>query len=431
MMTRKRLFMIAVSLGGLVLGFLLNRPARSAVSLNISLEQVASGFTRAVDIVSAGDSRIFIVEQDGRVKIVQPSGTVLPDAFLDISARVQSPADGSNLSERGLLSLAFHPEYAENGYFYVLYTRDTNDSGEDGDLVVSRFGVSANADLADPGSESVMLIIDHPRTNHNGGSLEFGPDGFLYISIGDGGGGGDPDDNGQKLSNLLGKILRIDVDSSGGGAPDTCSILGGGYTVPADNPFADGANGDCDEIWAWGLRNPWRFSFDSLTGDMFIGDVGQAEWEELNFQPASSTGGENYGWDCYEGTHLYSDSSDSVECGDVNTYVMPIFEYQNFHNPCASIIGGEVYRGVRYPELVGHYLFLDYCTPRFWSAFDNAGNWEFTELGDIGTFYRSFGLGHSGEMYLVSGSALFHIAEDTLAPADLTMHFPIIWGADR
>lgn len=396
----------------LLIGILLNGPARSAGTLNLSLQPYAAGFSNAVDIVSAGDSRLFIVEQDGRIKIVQTGGNVLSVPFLNISGRVISPADGGG-GEQGLLSLAFHPNYPANGYFYVLYTRDTAASADDGDVVISRFNVSADQNLADAASETILLVIDEPYKNHNGGALEFGPDGFLYISIGDGGSGGDPGDEAQRLDSLLGSILRIDVNNTSGlGAPDTCGLASGPYKIPNDNPFIDGKGGDCDEIWAWGLRNPFRFAFDSLGGGMFIGDVGQDSWEEVNYQPVGSSGGENYGWDCYEGSHLYADPSSSIPCAAPGNYAFPFYEYASVPPHC-SVIGGEVYRGAFFPELYGYYVFTDYCSGVFWAAKYSGSAWAITELADLGGFFRSFGVDHQGEIYVVDGSKLYHVVEDT------------------
>ncbi|MGD9974492.1 MAG: sorbosone dehydrogenase family protein, partial [Desulfatirhabdiaceae bacterium] len=249
----------------------------------IVIEPYGSGFSSPVHITHAADGagRLFVVEQPGRIQIMKNGGT-LPVPFLDISDRV------SCCGERGLLSVAFPPDYAMKGYFYVNYTNLS------GDTVVARYHISANPDVADAATEEILLTIAQPFANHNGGQLAFGPDGYLYIGTGDGGSGGDPFNNGQSTNVLLGKILRIDVEA--GIEP---------YAIPATNPFQL-IEGYRPEIWALGLRNPWRFSFDTLTGDLFIGDVGQNEYEEINFQPAESTGGENYGWRIMEGFHCYN-----------------------------------------------------------------------------------------------------------------------------
>jgi glucose/arabinose dehydrogenase len=412
----RNLPLIAVLTAVLLGGLALSRPAASAGSLNVSLVPHAAGFSGAVGIAHHDTNRLYVTEQAGRIRIIQPLGGVIPAPFLDIDDRVLSGG------ERGLLGLAFHPDYANNGFFYVYYTRDGTAS-QDGDLVISRFSVTGDPNVADPNSELILLVIEHSEFgNHNGGNLEFGPDGYLYIGTGDGGSGGDPDDNGQRTTTLLGKLLRIDVDLGGGGAgsPDNCSNTGTGFEVPSDNPFVDGAGGDCDEIWAWGLRNPWRFAFDPLNGDLFIGDVGQNSWEEIDHQPASSSGGENYGWDCYEGNNLYSDGSQSVPCGDEEDYTFPIKEYSSSGSHC-SVTGGEIYRGTLYPEMYGHYIYADYCSGNFWSLFHTGGgNWTNTSLGDFGGSFTAFGTRADGELYVTNGSTVFHIVEDTTVTATPT-----------
>ena len=253
--------------------------------------------------------------------------------------------------KRGLLGLAFHPDYENNGYFYLNYT------GSGGDTRVSRFSVSSDPDVADANSEVVLFIQDQPEANHNGGNLEFGPDGYLYIGLGDGGGFDDLDNNAQDTSQLLGKMLRIDVDN------------GNPYGIPDDNPFI-GPDGIPDEIWAIGLRNPWRYSFDALTGDLWIADVGQNIWEEINKQPASSAGGENYGWRCYEGDVSFNTSG----CAPIENYVFPVYDYSHANNNC-SVTGGFVYRGNEMPEHYGKYFFCDYCSGTFWTLTEDGGNY--------------------------------------------------------
>ena len=257
----------------------------------IQLEQVAFGFTSPVTVTNAddGSGRLFIVQQPGQVLILI-NGTILPTPFLDISDLV------SCCGEQSLLGLAFHPDYANNGFFYVDYTDNA------GNTVVARYTVSAkDPNVGDPDSAYAILTQAQPFPNHNGGQITFGPDGYLYIALGDGGSGGDPQENGQNLQTWLGKILRVDINSDGfPGDPNR------NYAVPPDNPFVGDPNA-LDEIWAYGVRNPWRFSFDRETGDLFIADVGQNSWEEIDFQPAASTGGENYGWDVLEGMHCFED----------------------------------------------------------------------------------------------------------------------------
>ena len=295
----------------------------------VALEQVISGLTRPVAIANAGDGRVFVVEADGRILAYQVTAhapfTFL-GTFLDIQDRVLC------CGERGLLGLAFHPSYASNGYFFAYYTREG-----DGDVVVARYRApTAASNIVDPNTESILLTIEHSAYgNHNGGGLAFGPDGYLYASVGDGGGGGDPLGSGQNLGTLLGKILRLDVDVPGDPAPI--------YEIPSSNPFV-GTRGAREEIWAWGLRNPWRISFDRLTGDLFIGDVGQSNREEVNFQLAGGAGGANYGWPRMEGTACYSPNS-GCQTGSL---VLPILDYS--HGEGCSITGGYRYRGDGHPD---------------------------------------------------------------------------------
>jgi len=292
--------------------------------------------------------RLFVVEQAGRIRIVR-GGATLPTPFLDIASLVVSGG------ERGLLSLAFPPDYSASGRFYVYYTA-RNPSGE---VTIAEYHVSSNADVADPASRRIMLSIAHPRSNHNGGQLQFGPDGYLYIGTGDGGGGGDPDRAGQRLDTLLGKLLRIDPRPGAGGAA---------YTVPAGNPFV-GRAGARPEIWSYGLRNPWRFSFDRQTGDLAIGDVGQNQWEEIDFAPAASGAGRgaNFGWGCWEGRHVYENNSGNPECTPLPTnHVPPVWEYS--HNRGCSITGGYVVRDQTLPALAGRYVYGDYCDATLWSV---------------------------------------------------------------
>ncbi|OGC76097.1 MAG: hypothetical protein A2Z27_04405 [candidate division Zixibacteria bacterium RBG_16_50_21] len=356
--------------------FVIVMPSFSQTPLTIT--PIATGLSSPLYVTApAGDTqRVFIVEQVGRIGIVK-NGSLLTGNFLNIQTKV------SGGGERGLLGLAFHPDYGSNGYLYVNYTNTS------GNTVIARYQVSANPDSADTAGV-ILLTITQPFANHNGGWIGFGPnDGYLYIATGDGGSAGDPQNNGQNKLSLLGKILRIDVDTAQG------------YKIPPSNPFADSV-GSRKEIWAYGLRNPWRNAFDRLTGDFYIADVGQNAWEEVNFQPASSPGKENYGWRLKEGDHCFNppDSCDTlVGLSD------PIHEYSHA-NGC-SITGGYVYRGCAIPDLQGTYFFADYCTGTVWTfRYDGIDTTEFqdrtSELG-VGFFnISSFGEDAFGELY-VSG----------------------------
>ena len=371
-----RTFLKASKLSSLLCGLLLLFGPASWAAVAIHPELVVSGLSNPVGITNAGDGsgRLFIVLQGGRF-VIFDGMQVLSSPFLDISSLV------SFGGERGLLGLAFHPDYADNGFFYVNYT---NTAGE---TVIARYSVSGDPNLADPASAKILLTASQPFANHNGGQLQFGPDGYLYIGLGDGGSGGDPGNRAQDLLLLLGKILRIDVDN---GAP---------YEIPSDNPFV-GNSDALDEIWAWGLRNPWRFSFDRLTGDMFIGDVGQNSWEEVDFQPASSTGGENYGWRLMEGDSCYNPATN---CND-STLTLPILVYD--HTVGCSVTGGYRYRGSKNPDLYGLYLYGDYCTGLIWGAQeDGLGGWNTTVLLDTNFLISTFGEDESGEIYFAHLSA--------------------------
>ncbi len=343
----------------------------------VMLAPVADGFERPLLATHAGDGsgRLFVVEQTGRIWILV-DGERLATPFLDLSA-VISPIGG--YSERGLLGLAFHPDYADNGRLFVDFTDGA------GNTVVAEFSAArTDPNTADPASRRDLLRVEQPFGNHNGGHLAFGPDGYLYISLGDGGSAGDPQANGQNPWTLLGSILRIDVD--GDDEP---------YTVPADNPFVTSGAG-LPEIWAYGLRNVWRFSFDRATGDLYLADVGQNEWEEVNFQAADSPGGENYGWNRLEGTHPYSG-------GDVpSDAVAPIAEYAHSEGGC-SVTGGFVYRGEALPDLLGVYFYGDWCTGNIWAAWrDGAGEWQGRLCSaETGTNISAFGEDESGELYVV------------------------------
>jgi len=342
------------------------------------LQQIASDLFQPVTITHAGDTRLFIVEQNGRIAI--HDGTrLLTNRFLDIDPLVLSGG------ERGLLGLAFHPRYASTGWFYVNYT-DNN-----GDTVIARYTRSAaDPNRADSTTAKVLLRIAQPFANHNGGQLAFGPDGYLYIGTGDGGSGNDPGNRAQNLSDLLGKILRIDVHT------------GDPYGIPPDNPFV-GQAGARPEIWAYGLRNPWRFSFDRVTGDLFIADVGQGNLEEIDLQHASSDGGANYGWRIMEGSDCYIPNVEG--CNANGAMVEPIIEYGHNAGAC-SVTGGFVYRGTSYPRLGGLYLYGDYCNGVIWGAQRLPGNLFATRaLLDTNLLISTFGEDVHGELYVANHQA--------------------------
>jgi glucose/arabinose dehydrogenase len=339
-----------------------------------SWQEVVNGLNQPEGLMNAGDGsgRLFIVEQAGLIRILK-DGAVLPTPFLDLTQKVDC------CGERGLLGLVFHPKYSENGFFYVDYTEKT---GNHLYTVIARYSVSArDPNQADPNSELRMLHIEQPFQNHKGGQLQFGPDGYLYIGMGDGGSQGDPDGNGQSLETLLGKILRIDVDHN---EP---------YAVPSDNPYVNG--GGLVEIWAYGLRNPWRFSFDRLNGDLYVGDVGQDAWEEIDYLTAGNPGGQNFGWNYYEGTHPYRGSPPAGM-----KFVMPVAEYS--HDLGNSVIGGYVYRGVNLPAWQGVYLYGDYGSGRVWGLLHLIdGSWLNSIMFETGRQISSFGVDENGEIYLV------------------------------
>lgn len=346
---------------------------------SVTTEVVTGGLIDPVFVTSTGlDLRLFILEKPGRIRIVK-GGTLVGTPFLDIAELVLSTE-----SEQGLLGLAFHPSYPQNGRFFVNYTaKDPRQA-----TVIAEYQVSSDGDVANPVEER-LLVIPQPAANHNGGMIAFGPDGYLYIGMGDGGGSGDPGEHGQDNTTLLGDMLRIDVDS------------GNPYGIPAANPYANSPNGVDDprpEIWAMGLRNPWRFSFDRKTGDLYIADVGQGSWEEVNVQPAGSTGGENYGWDEMEGAHCFEPATNC----DMSGKVLPVAEYDHGGDRC-SITGGYVYRGTCMPDLQGRYFYADYCSGQAWTLKYTAGQpADVQEIPGLGTRISSFGEDATGELYLTN-----------------------------
>ncbi|MBD3368705.1 MAG: glucose dehydrogenase [Candidatus Eisenbacteria bacterium] len=375
--------------------------ASAAAFGQITSELVVDGLNRPVQVAAPdGDERLFILEQRGVVLLLE-DGSLLPQPFLDITADVMDP---SAYSEQGLLGIAFHPDFATNRLFYVHYTDNA------GDTVIERYEAqSGNPDQADLSTAATVLTQTQPYGNHNGGTIDFGPDGYLYFGFGDGGGAGDPDGNAQDPTTLLGKFIRIDVDS----LP---------YSIPPSNPFVGDA-GVLDEIWATGLRNPYRWSFDSATGDLWIADVGQNAWEEIAVQAASSTGGENYGWDVTEGTHCYEPPSG---CG-ADTFDLPVYEYGHQNGRC-SITGGWVYRGVGVPELEGYYIFGDFCSNEIWAIlFDGSSVTDTLDLTDeLNPDGRidalaSIAAGGDGELYLVdrAGTTDGEVYRVTLDSSDI------------
>jgi glucose/arabinose dehydrogenase len=325
---------------------------------------VVSGLTRPIGLTSAGDGsgRIFIIEQPGRI-LIHDGAELLELPYLDIRDQVRDKG-----SEQGLLGLAFHPDYSENGYFFINYTDKT------GANVVSRFRISSNPDQADPGSESKLLSIAQPYKNHNGGQILFGPQGYLWIASGDGGSAGDPEENAQNLGSLLGKLLRIDVNQEP-------------YAIPEENPFDD-------EIWAYGLRNPWRFTFDPANGDLYITDVGQATWEEINYLPADAPAGANFGWDYREGKHTF----EGTPPGNLNL-IDPVMEYN--HNLGCSVSGGAVYRGSML-EWQGIYLYGDFCSGQVWGLLKTvSGEWMNESLVKFDRRITAIDQDETGEIYLL------------------------------
>lgn len=352
-------------------------------SQSFVLEEFATGLSNPVEITNANDSRLFVVQQNGIIKIIQPNGTINAADFLNISSKITFGG------ERGLLGLAFHPQYATNGYFFVYYNNTA------GNIVVARYSVSStNPNIANAASEKTILNIPKPFDNHNGGSIHFAPDGNLWIVTGDGGSGGDPNNNGQNKNSLLGKMLRIDVNSTAA------------YNIPAGNPFVgvDGA----DEVWSYGLRNAWKFSFDLTTGNALIADVGQGAIEEINKMPIATTA-LNYGWRCYEGNNAYNTSG----CAASSTMTFPVAVYDHSGGKC-SITGGYVYRGTASPSLQGKYFFADYCSQQIGTLdTNNVITWSSAFSGNN---FSTFGEDNLKELYVaaVNNGKIYKITTSTL-----------------
>ncbi|MDN4013036.1 PQQ-dependent sugar dehydrogenase [Chryseobacterium gambrini] len=350
---------------------------------SITLEEFATGFTAPVEIAHANDSRMFVVQQNGIIKILQSDGTVNSANFLNISSKITYGG------ERGLLGLAFHPQYPSNGYFFVYY----NDTS--GNITVARYTRSStDPDVADPASEKIILNLPKPFDNHNGGSIHFAPDGYLWIVTGDGGSGGDPNNNAQNKNSLLGKLLRLDINSTGA------------YNIPTGNPFVgiDGA----DEVWAYGLRNAWKFNFDTVSGNVMIADVGQGQIEEINRMPLTQAG-INYGWRCYEGNNTYN----TTGCAAQSTMTFPVAAYDHSGGKC-SITGGYVYRGTQFPALQGRYFFADYCSTQIGSLnSDDSITWTSAFSGNN---FSTFGVNNQNELFVaaVTSGKIFRITTTTL-----------------
>jgi glucose/arabinose dehydrogenase len=347
----------------------------------LSVTPVASGLSSPVFLTApSNDTRLFVVEQTGRIRLIK-NGQLLPTSYLDIASKVTC------CGERGLLGLAFHPSFATNGFFYVNYT------GAGGHTVIERYHATPASDVADASSASLVLGFNQPFSNHNGGMLAFGPDGMLWIGTGDGGSGGDPQNNGQTLTTLLGKMLRIDVN-----------VAGAAYGIPTNNPFASSST-NRREIWGWGLRNPWRYSFDRETGMLFVADVGQGTWEEVHVVP-HTTASVNYGWRIMEGNHCYN----APTC-DQSGLNIPVHEYDHSGGNC-SVTGGYVYRGSAIPSLRGRYFYSDYCTGFLRSFRMENGTavehvtWDAGALGNV----TSFGEDSSGELYILGGNTVFRLS---------------------
>jgi len=356
-------------------------------SQTVAIQSFVTGLTTPVEIGNAGDSRLFVVEKGGRIKIVNSNGTVNATPFLNISSLV------FDSGERGLLGLAFHPNYATNGYFYVYYINPSNNS------VVARYTVSGDANVANAGSAQILMTLTQPsNTNHKGGTLRFGPDDYLYIGTGDGGDGGA---RSQNVNDLLGKMLRIDVNS---GSP---------YGIPPTNPYA-GATAGADEIWAIGLRNPWKFSFDQ-NGFLWIADVGQDQIEEINKQPAT-TAGLNYGWRCYEGNSVYN----ATGCGAMNTMTFPFAQYT--HSDGQSITGGYFYRGTTYPNFANTYFFADYLRNRI-GRVNASGTITYSANFTGNNNFTTFGQDANGELYIAaSAGTIYKVIDSSLGTNEFAVN---------
>lgn len=389
---------LAVSLGLSEARYQAAPQALGPEAIIIEADALISGFNLLTDVKVANDGRFFAAQKTGEIRIGLGDGSILGLPFLDLSGLVGSAG------ELGLSSIALHPQFDSNGRFYVSY--DTPDLK----TRIVRYNVSQDDEnKADPASAQLILTVNQPANNHNGAGMAFGPDGYLYIGLGDGGSSNDPENNAQNGQTLLGSILRLDVDGS---AP---------YAIPADNPFVSNQSVK-DEIWDMGLRNPWRFSFDRQNGDLYIGDVGQQSWEEIDYELAG-TGGLNYGWRCYEGylPHI------TEGCGDPSLYEPPIFVLARNKPPCA-FVGGYVYRGNDSLPIDGHYLFADYCSGTIWSLVNQADQWQIAGKGSTPQgFVTTFSEGSDGTLYVADFSKIYKISARSISTTQRAL-LPIIRG---
>ncbi|MFG6687586.1 PQQ-dependent sugar dehydrogenase [Mariniflexile sp. HNIBRBA6329] len=373
------------------------------IAQNIDIELVANGFDAPVSIKNANDNKLFIVERKGVIKILNADGSVNSTAFLDINGKVSDSG-----GERGLLGLAFHPNYTSNGYFYVNYINNS------GNTVIARYS-RTNETTANANSELILLTINQPASNHNGGDMNFGSDGYLYIASGDGGGSGDPNNYAQSLNTLLGKLLRIDVDNASNG---------NNYAIPANNPYLNDGNANTlPEIWAYGLRNPWKFSFDKTTGDIWIADVGQNNYEEINKINISNGVANNFGWRCFEGNNHVFNSTGNCSTIDFNITVAPVAEYPHVGSGCSgSITGGYLYRGSLYSSFIGKYFFADYCKQTIGVLTDTGSGWSLSfQTPNITAGWTTFGEDVNGEIYIAGGSSVYKIIDANLSVKDDTI----------
>ena len=386
----KLLHIIFVFCCSIVIGF----------SQTVELQSFATGFSSPVEIANTGvasDTRLFIVEKAGIIKILNADGSTNTTPFLDINSKVSDSG-----GERGLLGLTFHPNYDANGYFYVNYINNSGNS------VISRYS-RTNATTADATSELILLTINQPASNHNGGKLAFGSDGYLYIATGDGGGSGDPNNLAQNLNSLLGKMLRIDIDNTNGST---------NYAIPSNNPYLNDGNANTlPEIWAYGLRNPWKFSFDKNNNDLWIGDVGQDAYEEINKVTGSGTPGGNYGWNCYEGNnHPFNTSGICPPSGGFGATIAPVAEYAHTTGCSGSITGGYVYRGTTYASFIGKYFFAEYCKQTIGILSGTGSSWSLAfQTPNITQGWTTFGEDINGELYIAGGSTVYKIIDANLS----------------